>query len=86
MSSIELVIDDHLHNFFKTEDNIQKIAKILEYSYYQKLMILMTNESKILADPLIGPRLRMQGITQSYCLLDCDKYWMAKRMKQIINV
>jgi hypothetical protein len=59
MSSIQQVIDDHLQNFFKTEDNIEKIAKILEYSYSQKLMILITNESKILADPLIGPRLRM---------------------------
>jgi len=35
---------------------------MLEYSYAQKLLILLANSSKMLLDPFLGPRLRMQGV------------------------
>ena len=35
---------------------------MLEYSYTQKLLILLANSSKMLLDPFLGPRLRMQGV------------------------
>ena len=61
----------------RKKDPMEKYAK---YSSTQKLLLLLANQDRLLRSENRGRRLRMQGLTQSYYILDSAQYIAARNM------
>lgn len=81
---IEAAIDNHLarltykSGYADMKKGKDPMAKYAKYSFHTKLLLLLTNQTKLIC--IDRKRLRMQGTTQSYEILESLQYKQAKLM------
>lgn len=81
---IEAAIDNHLarltykSGYADMKKGKDPMAKYAKYSFHTKLLLLLTNQTKLIR--IDRKRLRMQGTTQSYDILESLQYKQAKLM------